>query len=173
MIAVDPSDIACAMVRRISAQNSWDKGIRIIQAAVGEKSGELEMVSGGVASAGYFTLPTDQPSADRTTVRLLTIDQLTDEMGRVPDLIKIDVEGFELEVLRGASKTLRTGIPILCLELHNRLMLERGLKPAEILCDLRRNGYVHWTCGGQVIDETTILQAEIVRMVASNKILPA
>ena len=47
-----------------------------------------------------------------------TIDQLTREF-RPPTLIKIDVEGLELEVLRGAEATLREHRPSLVIEAHS------------------------------------------------------
>ena len=48
-----------------------------------------------------------------------TIDQLTHEF-QPPTLIKIDVEGLELEVLRGAQATLREHRPTLVIEAHFR-----------------------------------------------------
>jgi FkbM family methyltransferase len=54
------------------------------------------------------------------------------------DFIKIDVEGFEDEVLIGAERTLDTFHPIMIIELHN-LDNERGVHPA--VDDLKKFGY--------------------------------
>jgi FkbM family methyltransferase len=56
-------------------------------------------------------------SGSRRLVRTATLDQLVSEHGfeRV-DLVKIDVEGHELSVLRGATETLQTHRPALFLE---------------------------------------------------------
>ena len=56
---------------------------------------------------------------DGSAVTPTTIDLLTHEF-KPPTLIKIDVEGLELEVLRGAHTTLREHRPTLVIEAHFR-----------------------------------------------------
>jgi hypothetical protein len=56
--------------------------------------------------------------ADGATVTPTTIDSLSREF-RPPSLIKIDVEGLELEVLRGAADTLRKHRPTVVVEAHS------------------------------------------------------
>ena len=51
-----------------------------------------------------------------------TIDQLTREFGP-PTLIKIDVEGLEIEALRGGEATLREHRPSLVIEAHSAELL--------------------------------------------------
>jgi FkbM family methyltransferase len=48
-----------------------------------------------------------------------SLDRYMADLGRVPDLIKIDVEGAELGVLRGAREILESVRPILLLEVHD------------------------------------------------------
>jgi FkbM family methyltransferase len=47
-----------------------------------------------------------------------SLDDYLAALGRIPDLVKIDVEEAELAVLRGASETLRSACPILLVEIH-------------------------------------------------------
>jgi hypothetical protein len=49
-------------------------------------------------------------------VKVVTLDSLRERFSRV-DFIKIDVEGFELSVLRGAQRLLEEHLPIVCFEL--------------------------------------------------------
>lgn len=57
------------------------------------------------------------------------------------DLIKIDVEGYEMKVLRGMQKTLQKYHPILVLEICD-MYLRRYYSTSEILLDfLNKNGY--------------------------------
>jgi FkbM family methyltransferase len=53
--------------------------------------------------------------SEHETIELRTLDQ--EEGLKAPDLIKVDVEGFELEVLRGAARALEKH-PDLFLEMH-------------------------------------------------------
>ena len=59
------------------------------------------------------------PWVDGSAVTPTTIDRLTHEF-QPPTLIKVDVEGLELEVLRGAHATLREHRPTVVIEAHFR-----------------------------------------------------
>ncbi len=50
-------------------------------------------------------------------VGIVTLDRFIREEGLRPDLVKIDVEGFEREVLEGAGTLLREARPILAIEI--------------------------------------------------------
>ncbi len=50
------------------------------------------------------------------TVQATTLDDFCARQAAIPDLIKIDVEGFELNVIRGAARTIATHRPILVFE---------------------------------------------------------
>ncbi len=165
-VAIDPSSTACEMVRRISKLNGWTDRVEVLQMAMGDRIGDLEMVDGGVVCAGYFMLPGDQPKRDRVVVPQQTIDGLAHQRGRSPDLVKIDVEGFELEVLMGGRATLVSGDIPLCLEVHNHYLRERNVDPRSILRTLEEFGYRQLTCGGRAISPEDILIGDIVRVVA-------
>lgn len=165
VVAVDPSGVACSMVRRIAAANGWTDRLEVVQAAMGGTLGEVEMVDGGVLLAGYFMAAADQPASDRIRVPRITIDELVRRAGRVPDLIKIDIESFELEVFDGAKKSLMGGRIPLCLEIHNRYIRERGGDPRDVLKKLTGLGYTRWTTGGKIITDTEILQPDLIRIV--------
>lgn len=57
------------------------------------------------------------------------------------DLIKIDVEGFEMEVLKGGLDCLKKDHPILFIELNNESLLGHGSSTAEVLQLLEEHGY--------------------------------
>ena len=152
-VAVDPSPVACRMVEHIAKGND------------GATPGELEMIDAGIASSGYFVLPGDQPQKDRIRVPIRTIDDLVAEFG-TPDLIKIDVESFEGDVLKGGSKTLGEHRCILFLELHNKMARDRGADPEMALKTLRAFGYNRISLGGRDLTDKELLEVDLVRVVA-------
>ena len=68
----------------------------------------------------------------------MTVDQMAAEYG-VPTHIKIDMEGHEASVLRGARATLERHSPFLFLELHNEMVQFGGGNPNEALQSDRRS----------------------------------
>lgn len=81
---------------------------------------------------------TNQTADDLIEVPAVTGDMLDLEQGPF-DLIKIDVEGYELEVLKGCRQMLSRA-PKLALEIHVDSLRERGQTPADIfrLIDVNR-----------------------------------
>lgn len=75
---------------------------------------------------------------DSVKVRQTTIDELVKETGLKPAFIKIDVEGYEGEVLEGATATIESLRPILLIEIEKR----HNKKFHEIFVLLSSYGYV-------------------------------
>jgi FkbM family methyltransferase len=75
--------------------------VRIVRAALAEKAGVLQLaLAGGESSIEPHRGDSNLP---RVAVDALTFDDLIRD---APDLVKIDVEGAELRVLHGMSRTL-------------------------------------------------------------------
>ena len=61
------------------------------------------------------------------------------------DLIKIDVEGYELQVLRGASAIIQKHKPILFVELDDDNLRDQGDSASDLVRFLEQHGYVSIT----------------------------
>ena len=74
-------------------------------------------------------------------VELARVDDLIPSDETV-DLVKIDVEGAELDVFRGMPRILERDRPIIVMELNSRSLREnRGVEAAELMDHLRAHGY--------------------------------
>jgi hypothetical protein len=71
-----------------------------------------------------------------------SIDGILAELdGLSVQLVKIDVDGFECEVLRGATALLRDSRPIFMMELSPYVLEEHGSSLEELLSFFVPNGY--------------------------------
>jgi FkbM family methyltransferase len=51
-----------------------------------------------------------RPRNDMVTIPTITLDALVRRIGRPIDLLQMDVQGLEVEVLKGAAETMKTGV---------------------------------------------------------------
>ena len=86
--------------------------VTVIEAAVGQVPGTAWFEEGSGTATGHL--------ADRGShrVRVVSVDAIVAEHGVEPTHIKIDVEGAELQVLEGATNTLRNFLPEIYLSTH-------------------------------------------------------
>jgi FkbM family methyltransferase len=164
-VAVDPSPSAVRMIAVQADLNGLGDRIEIVRAAVGESAGSLNLLGSGVFSDGYFKVVRGRPQRELTEIPATTIDELSARFG-VPSHIKVDVEGYEAAVLRGARKTLAKNSPLLFLELHNEMVACEGGDPHALLDELDGIGYATFSTDGERIDRQAILAKPIARILA-------
>lgn len=140
VLAVEPSPMAVAVLRRNIDANRYRERIAVLPSAASSSSGRIPMVSTGPFSDGYLAFDDTKPGSEQSYVDAVTVDQMTKQFWS-PTHIKIDVEGFEEEVLRGAAETLAKFSPFLFLELHNEKIRARSGDPAAVIDILRQLGY--------------------------------
>jgi FkbM family methyltransferase len=94
--------------------------VEVVPAAVSDAPGRVGLAAGASSAQWRITLGDEVPAT--------TLDEFARDHP-APRVVKIDVEGAELGVLRGATRLLREHRPILVCELHGRENREqvRGL----------------------------------------------
>jgi len=95
--------------------------INVIHAAVSDRIGEIKFfTSNSNISGGLFTREIAKAADvqwEEITVKSITLDSLLSDI--IVDFIKIDVEGAEYRVIRGAEKILRDSKPRIFMEIHS------------------------------------------------------
>jgi FkbM family methyltransferase len=164
-VAVDPSPTAKRMIAKQAALNGYTDRIQIVQAAVSDTNGAMGLLSSGVFSDGYFKVAEGRSKRDLTQTRAVTVDQMVRDFG-IPTHLKIDVEGHEAAVLRGARATLSQFSPLLFLELHNEMVVSEGGDPTSALDEIAQLDYATFGHDGRALSRTEILARPIVRILA-------
>ena len=99
----------------------------------------------GISKSGGQSIYTEKKLAQKSTNRVysetITLDEYFDQRGIFPDILKIDVEGAEMDVLRGAALLLKKREPLLFLELHPKNLISFSSSVAEIVEYLQQARY--------------------------------
>jgi FkbM family methyltransferase len=131
VIAVEPSPVNRARLEENLALNGITQ-VRVEGCALGDAAGEM-------AFSDEDALAHVKLDGVGLKVPVRTYDDIA-PIGEVA-LMKVDVEGFELAVFRGAQRAMRAGLlPVIVFEMNNSF-LRYGGTAAEILEFLRAAGY--------------------------------
>lgn len=118
--AFEPVPRIADAVRRNAALNEMTN-VRVHTVAVADADGSADLVLAG--HPGGATLSAQDVPPDATgvaRVKVVTLDRLVgDGTVPLPDVVKIDVEGAEMQVLDGMAQLLRTRRPSLVCELDS------------------------------------------------------
>jgi FkbM family methyltransferase len=118
--AIEPVSTTFDFLEKNIAE-SGAKNVHAYNFALGSKPASLPMQGAPSDFSGAFVADTYRLDRHFTTVvEVKTLDQTFSDLSldRL-DFIKVDVEGFELEVLEGAQQVLRSNRPIVILEMNH------------------------------------------------------
>jgi FkbM family methyltransferase len=104
VLAIEPTPRTAKLLRRTCALAGLEQIIQIEECAVGATNGTAMLAIG--ATCGHNSLLPLDKATDNIKVRVRPLDALLPSETR-PALVKIDAEGFELEVWRGMERLLR------------------------------------------------------------------
>jgi FkbM family methyltransferase len=116
------------------------KNILVYQCAIGDRDGTGKMyVFDKCNWCSFIKNPTGNVT-NELEVPLMTLDRFVESYVREnPTFIRMDVEGYEYQIIKGASKVLEKDKPLkLCIELHPHLMPKDNM--LELLHILKQNG---------------------------------
>ncbi|MBI4060272.1 MAG: FkbM family methyltransferase, partial [Elusimicrobia bacterium] len=119
--AFEPAPPLLPLLRR---NLSGKPNIRIVDRAVSRAAGSAQFHVSPLPFVGNSSLRADwqKRKTERMTVETVSLDDYCRSVGVFPDVVKLDVEGVEDDVLRGAGRLLRERAPLLVLEVFAPLL---------------------------------------------------
>ena len=134
VIAFEASPSSARILAKNISGNRLEDRVTVEPKAVGATAGVMHFSE----ESNAIALKGDHPGG--TIVPVVPLD---DYLPLQPDLIKLDVEGCEIEALAGAARVLEHR-PKLAIEVHVDMIASRGRKAIELFEHVRAEHYDFW-----------------------------
>lgn len=108
------------------------KNVEVIPIALSDTSGTAVLFENWEVNRGGASLISQSKEEQGLEVKMERLDDLFDENTTV-QLVKIDVEGFEPQVIRGGMNWFRKQQPVFIIEVSEKREKEAGPSPVEIM----------------------------------------
>jgi len=124
--------------RLLSTATRHLSNVRLTQAAVGERSGQCKLYISDKLNVDHRAYKTDGGSRRTVPIQMVALDDYFKSGQRV-DLVKMDIQGYELHALRGARRVLQDNPDInLLLEFWPAGLAQAGVGWEELVETLQR-----------------------------------
>lgn len=146
VIAFEPNPVPGKIFREHIAMNDIEQ-IEFHAMGVSDADGTLDLFVPHINTGeGTFTSLT-RVEGDVVQCSVVTGDAVIGS--RHIDVIKIDVEGFEMRVLLGLRRTIARSRPIIVMEMIAEHLARDGVTPADVVTYLKSAGYVGRKIGSE------------------------
>lgn len=164
-VAFEASPTMIPVAESLIRLNGFQDRILLQNHAIGNTEQQIVLYED---STGIAQSIPDKTHTSELTVNTRAVDAECERLGMYPDLVKIDVEGYELEVLDGARKLLNDRHPAVCLELHLNYLEDRGISPESVIKILLQYNYQFFTTSDRPESPNSIFDSlkPVVRFIA-------
>jgi FkbM family methyltransferase len=162
--AFEPGPTQAGLLQKTITINSLQNSIKLSQIALSDSSGKKVFFAHPNRDQAKDGL-VDTGRGEKTVeieVETMTLDEWWKGEGKPHvDVVKIDTEGAELLVLRGASEFLKEAKPIIYLEIEESNLKAYPYGKEDIVQFIYSNGYILETIDGQEVDSQNIFKEYI------------
>jgi FkbM family methyltransferase len=126
VVAFEPWAESCQRIRERLPDCPW---LSVENVALGDADATGVLIAGAESTENHLATEADPDTraADSASVAIFRGDTLRHRLGHVPNVIKVDVEGFEVEVLAGINQLLGSPeLRSLMIEVHFSKLERRG-----------------------------------------------
>jgi FkbM family methyltransferase len=116
--AFEPSPSPKQLLTEHLRMNGLSDRVTVCASALSDAEGTTTFYASGISGKSALSDVNIGQSSEQVQVPVTTIDAYCRAKNIKPSLIKIDVEGFEFNVLKGARNTLKEVRPSILVELH-------------------------------------------------------
>ena len=151
VFAFEPVPECNQVIQQLSSKYSH---LILTRMAVGSSKGVVPMSIGTDDLNATSTIKSNKNEND-IMVEIDTIDNIVAKNNSVPNVLKIDVEGFELEVIQGMNETLKNSrVQVIAMEIHFNSMEKMGYQngPKHIVDTLKTSKFnIKWIDASHII----------------------
>lgn len=135
----EPEPIVFSKISRNLSLNSFSN-VNLNNFGLGNVEQQLYLTAQVENNRGGTRVQPGTIDSDRVFISTIDIYTQQNRFAEV-NLIKIDVEGYELKVLQGATNTIQQHKPTLFIEIDNDNLLDQGDSARDLVSFLEKNGY--------------------------------
>jgi FkbM family methyltransferase len=170
VISFEPTPFTNKILRRTVRINGMQKMVEVRNEAVSSVTGHATFHDTNNQASNANSLVRGPHTHHALEVATISLDDFAEQRNLRPAVIKIDVEGSELDVLRGGSRLIRRVRPALWLALHPDAINASGATLQDIWDFLRAHDMVacssekrveqSWFCGQHELFDVEVQPSE-------------
>ncbi|CAN5334824.1 hypothetical protein BH09SUM1_BH09SUM1_34060 [soil metagenome] len=139
--AFEAAPAAFIVLKRQVRLNRLEGRVRMVHALIGARSGGFAPFHAAESAVGWASAAYAPPGTRTIRMPVISLDEYAERNDAIPNVIKIDVEGYELEVLKGARRILRDNAAVIFLAVHHSFLATLGQSSGELAKLIHAQGY--------------------------------